>query len=202
MTDVREPAVTGRPDRLMLWCVALGAAGGAVTSVVFAAIRVAELLGPAPRSLDLVTSEPLTGISDPVISGEYTSVALEVARLSAAPTALLAAGALIGGLGIAAAALVITRLGLRLLGRAPVLPTIAGHTVATGALLAVTSLAAQGATGFGQMLAADDLEAVVAGLPLGFEVELTPIVAGLALSVLGFVITLGERFERDAEGLV
>ncbi len=202
MNELRELSVAGRMDRLMLWCVVVGAVGGAMTALVFTAIRVAELVGAAPRPLELVTSQPLSDIAGPVETAVYTSIALEVDRLSAAPTGLLVAGALIGGLGIAATALAIARLGSRLLGRSPVLPTIAGHTVAAGGILAITSLAAQGTTGFGQMLAADELAAAVDGLPLGFTIELTPIVAGLALSVLGFVITLGERFERDAEGLV
>src|SRR5690606_14273161 len=73
---------------------------------------------------------------------------------------------------------------------------VAGMALLFGGLLS------QAATGFGTMQAALDIDPTHSVFDVGFWFDPAPLFGGFAIMALGIAFQLGERLQRDTEGLV
>lgn len=188
-----------RGDRVALWLILAGAAAFSALTVVFGLLHGIGLFVSGQAAVTLLTASELPAdVSALVVAGEF-SHATVVAELSAGARALLGTGALLATLTSLAVSLPIAYLCWSLLHRAPFRRSLFIAVLAAGAALSIGSTLHQAVTGFGQMMAGAEL-----GAPflVGFEFDPVPILGGFAVLALALAFQIGQRMQRDTEGLV
>lgn len=175
------------------------------------AIAVATALGSGSVELALPASAALPAgtIGDPdaagiprILNGTFTTATVGIADLGAAPRVLVALGAGFAALTQVAIALAIAYLCWRLYKGNPFVASVTRAVWLAAASLAIGSLLSQALLGFASWTAIDDLRLDAAAFPLELSIDLVPILAGLALLLIASAFELGERLQRDTEGLV
>lgn len=197
-STTRGARVAGVAEKTILGVIAGASIAIGIVDAVFAMLRIVEL-GRGPVTL---TGVPL---NDPRPAGfagaTFDTVALQVADLSAGGRAALMGATAASALLVVGICAVLAWLCVRVfLGR----PFVASATWGIGIvaiLVLVSGMLGPLLTGIGNAEAA----AVVGGgeLPLFlFELDLAPLGWGFALAVVAGAFELGQRLQRDTEGLV
>lgn len=175
------------------------------------AIAVANALGGESVELALPASAalPSNAIGDPdaagvprILNGTFTTAMVSIADLGPVTRGVTALGAGLSALTYVAIALAVAHLCWRLHKGNPFVTSATRSVWLAAAALSIGSLLSQFLLGFATWLAIDELRLDAAQFPLEMHLDLIPILAGLALLLIASAFQLGERMQRDTEGLV
>jgi len=186
-------------------------AGGA------AAIAVVDLIGSVTRTIRTLTAESVIvagmALEDAsadriaeapsVSAAAFDSVTVTAEGLSMSPRVLLAVADLLGVLGVISLCIVVAWLCVRIFTGRP-FTKAATWGIATAALVVmVGGLFSQAVRANAHFEVTDELGLTAAGLPT-FEmtIDLAPIGWALALAVIAGAFEIGQRMQRETEGLV
>jgi len=139
-----------------------------------------------------------------VTGGGYETAAVEVFGLNVGSRVLLAAAAVVGTLATVFVALTIAYLCQRLRRGDPFVSTLSRATFAASLTLMIGGVFGQGLSIAAAWLASDELNAARHSnefIP-GGPADYTPVIAGIVLGVIAAAFRVGERMQRDTEGLV
>lgn len=198
-TPTRVGRALNLAEKALLGLFAGAGAAVALTEFGFLIARVADLLGAAHVTLDDV---PLQAPVDAALAGAtYDRVDLEVTGLSGGGVAALGAATVTQSLLLIGAALVVAWLSLRIFLRRPFARSATWGLGLVSILTLVTGLLNPLFTGIANAEAAALLD--VDALP-AFLIEISPahIGCGLALAVVAGAFEIGQRMQRDVEGLI
>ena len=183
----------------------------AAVAVAGGVVAVAESLGGESLEMTLPASAslPTAVLGDPeatgqprVLSGQFTHASASIADLGLAPRVLHAAGSGILSLTAVTVALALAYLCWTLYKRRPFLAATTRAIEVAAAALLVGGFAGPALLGFSAWTAIDQLGLDQDLLPLSLQIDLMPVVAGVALAIVAMAFQLGERMQRDTEGLV
>lgn len=202
--------ITGTAERTGLLVIQFLAIVFAAVTLGAGAIAVATALGSESVELALPASATLPAgtIGDPdaagtrILDGTFTTAVASIAGLGTAPRVAAAVGAGLSALTYVAIALAVAYLCWRLYKGNPFVASVTRAVWLAAASLAIGSLLSQALLGFSSWLAIDALRLDAAQFPLEVNLDLTPILAGLALLLIASAFQLGERLQSDTEGLV
>lgn len=200
------------PTRSNLNAIALVALLVAAVAVWVGASKIASAFSPVffvtlPTSVDVPDTSPTNGAVPgipTVIGGQFDTATVAAAGLGTSARLLIAAAALVGMLATVLVALAIAYLCRRLRRGDPFIPTLSRAIFVAALTLMIGGVIGQGLTVAGAWLACDELNAArhshefVPGGPIDFA----PIIAGIVLGVIAAAFRIGERLQRDTEGLV
>lgn len=208
-TPAPTPPPARSSRRMERGVVGLFAAAAAVIGLTLAmpAIRrIGEIV--SDRSpVRLLTSEPVPTGSESggatLISAHFDSASVVASGLSDGARTLLAVGAGVGALTLAATAGAVMYFLLLLLWKRPFHRSLVVATQLAGAALLIGGIVSAGVSGLGTMMAATELNPV-AGDVFDVAAAFDPAVffAGIGVLALSFVFDRGARMQRDTEGLV
>lgn len=195
-----------RGDRAVLWVVFGGALLYSAITAALGAIRsyvTFVAAGETPVAL-FASQEVPTGLggSAAIVSGSFTDAALVVTGLSDGVRALLGTGAVLATLTSLAVSLAVAYFLWALLKERPFRASVTVAAMIAGGALLLGGLLHQAVTGFGTMQAAVELDPEGAVFDIGMWFDLTPLFGGFAIMALGFAFQLGERLQRETDGLV
>lgn len=187
------------------------AGAAAAIAIVETVLLIQRVIGLASSSPTLVQGMRVTDVDAPGIlaaspqlaSAQVESVALTIDDLAATPRGYLIVAAILGSLLTIGVCAVVAWLCLRVfVGR----PFVRSATWGIGAVAILVILGGIGSSFFGAIAHAEiarDLGLTGAGLPaLELVIDLSPFGWGLALAVVAGAFELGQRMQRDTEGLV
>jgi hypothetical protein len=166
------------------------------------------LLGEEPLRLSLQPGwdeqgrETAAGITS--VMPETIAVAVEASALSGDAVVLLIAGSTLAAL-VAATVAGALAFGLRRIAAGdPFHHSMYRATLLAGLTLSIGMTIATGVEGFGLMMAADELNTLLASesFAIGFQLDFAPLFIGLAILGLAAVFRAGERLQRETAGLV
>lgn len=198
-------------ERIGLLVIQFMAIVFAAVTLGFGAIAVATALGSGIVELTLPASAALPSgtIVDPdavgtsrILDGTFTTATVSIADLGTAPRVVTALGAGFSALTYVAIALAVAHLCWRLYKGNPFVASVTRTVGIAATSLAIGSLLSQFLLGFASWVAIDELHLDAAQFPLEMHIDLIPILAGLALLLIASAFGLGERMQRDTEGLV
>lgn len=205
----------------------IGTVVNAIAMLVNQAVQVALPVQQFwPEIYPWITLDPAPAAS--VVGGGFTTADVLVAGLGMDARLLLAAGNLVQGLTFVVIAVVIGILCHRLLGGSPFRPLLARSMTWAAVAIAVGGIVWQilleiggslasrqvlGATGWRADAPTPEMmeylratfDTYPTGLPLpypGFQIELWPLLLGLAFAAVAIAFRRSERLQRDTEGLV
>ena len=202
-----------RADRIALLVLAfIAAAGSLVGALVHFALGTTRL-APGETHVEVLTSMELPHAGTPgagdepgIISAGFDTARIVATGLSDATRLVLGAGTIITALTILVVGGAIAWLLALAASGKPFRRSLRVSTRAAGTALTFGPLLALGLTGLGQMWAADELRHLADDVLVpGFSVPLLAFaipVVGLAVLALSYVFDVGERLQRDTEGLV
>ncbi|MBL5973850.1 MAG: hypothetical protein D3X82_08825 [Candidatus Leucobacter sulfamidivorax] len=203
MTTTRLPAL-GRADRGIITAfLVIGVFGGGFIAGLGIVTGIFRVLDPSGAPIALLADIPLErGAGIVEAHGDRLLVTPET--LSAGPLWLLAIADILLALTIGIVTASITFVLVRVLQRKLFHRTMQTALVAAGGTIAIGSLLHQGARGFGQAFAADELNPALGGVATpGFEISMIfPVLVGLGIVALAYVFRAGNRLQRETEGLV
>lgn len=193
-----------RGDRGALWAFIFAGIALTTTTAVLAAIRISSLLGPGPTPIEVefagLPAETVVGTS--TLSFDVTSATLEVTELS--PVALVAgiAAPALSTLVTATIAVCLIALAASLI-RGQIFSKRNSRLVVTAGLTGIIGLVAVNV--LKTVLANDVLFGATDGqsnyMVLRFEPG-TYLLAAFVIALVSSVFVIGERMQRDSEGLV
>lgn len=196
-------------EKTVLGMITGGALAIAATEAVFLVRR--QLVGLASDSPTTVSgmtlqdapADRVAEASALITSAQYENVAITVESLPAEARGYLMAAAILSSLLVIGICGVVAWLCVRVfVGR----PFVRSATWGIGAASILVILAALGTpflTGLAHAEIVESLNLEAAGLPLFMlELDLAPLGWGLALAVVAGAFELGQRMQRDTEGLV
>lgn len=182
---------------------AIALAAGAISVATAAASESVEMRLPSAVSL------PASAVGDPeatgvprILDGTLTTAVADVADPGPAVRTLLALGSGFGALVAVALALAVAHLCWRLYKGNPFVASVTRTMWIAAAALTIGSLLSQSLLGFASWQALTELNLDAAQFPLEMFFDLVPVFAGLALLLVASAFQLGERMQRDTEGLV
>lgn len=194
-----------RSDRGVLWAVLIGAVAYAAVALVTGAthsMQVFFVAGETPVALLTSVEVPQTEGTATMISGAFTDASVTASGLSGFARGMLGTGVLLGMLTALTVSLALAYFCVSLLRKRPFRRSLTIAALIAGAALLFGGLLGQAATGFGTMQAALDLDSAAEIFEVGFWFDVTPLFGGFAIMALGVAFQLGERLQRDTEGLV
>jgi hypothetical protein len=193
----------GRGDRIGVTVVGIGALVVAAITLGATVIQVIGEITSATVRLDVMADSPasaLTG-SGGIDSARWTGAAIEASGAAPGDRMLLAAGTLLTGLSWVAVALAVAYLCRRLVQGSPFAATVTRVAIFTAFTVIV------GPT-LGRLLTDLATNTIVIAahahdpLVVGFGFDAGTWAAGLALALVALAFRVGERLQRDTEGLV
>jgi len=200
------------PTRSNLNAISFVALLAAAVAIGAGAIRIASAFAETV-DITLQTSTPVTttqliqGVtpaSPSVLSGQFDLATVSVWGPSTGARILIAAAALVGILATVVVALAIAYLCQRLRRGDPFVPALSRAMFVASLTLMVGGVIGQGLTVAAAWLVSDELDSARSThefIP-GGPADYTPIVAGIVLGVIAAAFRIGERMQRDTEGLV
>lgn len=195
-----------RGDRIVLWFVLAGALGYSLVTLIVGAGHSAQVMfaaGETPLSLLASTPAPTDlGGGAAIVSARFTDASLTVSGLSTFARVMLSTGAVVGVITSLAVSLAVTYFCWSLLRARPFRRSVTVTALVAGIALLFGGLLSQAATGFGTMQAASDIDPAHAVFDMAFWFDPAPLFGGFAIMALGVAFQLGERLQRDTEGLV
>lgn len=193
-------------DRVVLWFVFAGALAYSLVTLVFGAGHSAQLIfaaGETPVSLLASVPAPTDFDGDAVIvSGGFTDASLTVSGLSTFARVMLSTGAVLAVVATLTVSLSVAYFCWSLLRARPFRRSVTVTALVAGMAMLFGGLLSQAATGFGTIQAAADIDPDHAVFDMGFWFDPAPLFGGFAIMALGVAFQLGERMQRDTEGLV
>lgn len=220
MTDIR-PSTHPRLDRVDDWglrAITGGALLVGVTGLVTLVLRAIHLLTAESLSVDGLqlanaASPPFANDASAIVGAHYDSVTLVIEGLPAGLRWLMVSHTVVAALLGIGLCLIVFILGMRLLERRPFVRSATWSIFSASVLVMVTGMLAP------LLRAISDAEVVqflgdavtlssdtglgAEGLVLfGLTIDPAPFGWGLALGVVAAAFQLGERLQRDTEGLV
>lgn len=193
-------------DRAVLWTVLVGAIAYALVTLIFRAGYVTQVMfaaGETPVALLTSAAVPTDlGGDATIVSGSFTDAALTVSGLSTFARVMLSIGAGVGLIASLAVAVAVAYFCWSLLRARPFRRSLTIATLVAGTAMSIGGLLSQALTGFGMMQAALDIDPAVTVFDVGFWFDPAPLIGGFAIMALGIAFQLGERLQRDTEGLV
>ena len=191
-------------EKSILGFIAGASAAVGVLETVFLVRQIADLVGSDPTTLTGVTlAEPVpaeVGGSAGVVSAEYDTVTLVIAGLPDGPRAALIAAAALTSLLTIGICAVLAWLCLRVfVGK----PFVRSATLGIGGIAILILLAGLGAPFLRGIASTEAVIQVGADDALLIaDVDLAPLGWAFALLVIVAAFEIGQRLQRDAEGLV
>lgn len=202
-------------DRAGLWVVGVGAALVAAFHVVGLVLAARQTFGDEPLEVTGVTlgvgaMPSLTERVPAVVDASYDSLTLVVESVPALARWLLWGAEATRSLAAIGVCLALVWLCVRVWRRRPFGRSLTVALVVTGSLVIVGGMLPQLLAGMGRAEVVDHLGARALADALGdgtvttfaVELSLAPVGIGLALGVVAAAFEIGERLQRDAEGLV
>lgn len=155
-----------------------------------------------PVSVDV--TELATNGTASVTGGDVTQADLAVVGLSMAARLLLGSGTLLLVLVQVMVAVAVVALTRQILAGRPFVPAIRRLTLAAALVVLTGGILGQALYGFGNFQVAAELNDDSTGtvFPTTLLIDSTPIVVGVILVLIATAFTVGERLQRDSDGLV
>lgn len=185
-------------EKTILGFIAGAAAAVGVTEIVFLVQRIVGLAAGPVTFSGMPTSAPL----DAGFAGAtFSAVTLTVPELSTGGRAAMIGAAIVSSLLAVGICAVLAWLCVRMFLRKPFVASATWGIGVVAILVIASGLGAPALTGIGRAEAASALG--VEQLPtLLVELDLAPIAWGFALAVVAAAFELGQRLQRDSDGLV
>lgn len=208
MSSAASPVIH-KADRIALWVIA---AVAFALSLVWAIVAGVRAVGPyvfdEPVAVDLLLTDgstalaSLDGVVDSRAESEVVSVAVDA--FSAGPMAQIVATSTLAALIIAFVSAVVGFTIVRITQGRPFQRSLYTLGISAGSVLALGGLLTEGLGGGGRMVLANELNTRLGDdrFVVGFTLNPAPIAIGFAIIALATVFLLGERLQRDTEGLV
>ena len=197
-----------RFGRGLTWTVLVGAVGWGLLATVAGIVTVLAQLVQDRFDVTLLADTPLpdaaSGGTARLVDGSFDTAEVTVTGLSALPRFLLT---LEGSTALATTLLVsatVVYFCWSVLNRRPFNRPVFWLVALVGYALILGTVLGQGFGGLGRMIAAGELngDAPDGFWPLAVLVDLAPAGTGLVLLVAAAAITLGQRLQRETDGLV
>lgn len=136
-------------------------------------------------------------------AGQYTSATLLVGSLSPGAMAMIVAGQLLEAAVVVVAALAVARFCTAVLTGRPFVRSVTRTVTLLAAVILIGGLVAQSVAGVGDLIAGFELMGTL-DEPVypGALFDGTPFVVGISLLAAALAFRLGERMQRDVDGLV
>ena len=194
----------GLVEKTILGCIAGAAAAVGIVTLVFLAQRIVELaVGTETTLFDVVLAEPLAPAFDSpaVVAASADTATLTVVGLPDAARGALIGAAVAGSLVTIGVCTVLAWLCLRVFVGRPFVRSASWGIGVVAVLVLVSGLGVPLLTGIahaetGLALGLDELA------PFSVKIDLAPIGWCFALAVVGAAFEIGQRLQRDTEGLV
>ena len=197
-----------RFGRGLTWSVLVGAVGWGLLATVAGIVTVLAQLVQDRFDVTLLADTPLpdaaSGSTARLVDGSFDTAEVTVTGLSALPRFLLT---LEGATAVATTLLVSATVAYfcwGVLRRRPFSRPVFALVALVGYALLLGTILGQGFGGLGRMIAAGELNGTgVDGFwPLATQVDLGPAGTGLVLLVAAAAISIGQRMQRDTDGLI
>ncbi|MET0955455.1 MAG: hypothetical protein ABWY68_05850 [Cryobacterium sp.] len=204
----RAARLERRLSRLFTWTVLIGAVAWGLLAAVIGTVTVIGQLISDRFAVTLLADAPLPGSASAgtatLTSGTFDSADVTIAGLSPLPRFLLT---LEGSTALATTLLVsatVVYFCWTVLRRRPFTRPVFWLVALVGYALIVGTILGQGFGGIGRMIAAGELnrDPVEGFWPMATLVDLAPAGTGLVLLVAAGAISLGQRLQRDTDGLI
>ncbi|SJN46566.1 hypothetical protein FM104_15045 [Microbacterium esteraromaticum] len=193
----------GRADSIAVLVILIAGAGlggfiagrGLITGMF-------RLLDPSRYPIELLADIPVSAGSG-ILDAHGDSLIVTAAALPTSAVWLFALSDLIGAAAIGLVTAAFAYALARIVQRKPFHRSMRTAAVIAGLAITFGSLFSQALRGFGQMVAADDLNPSLGDVAqVGFLFEPLPILIGFAVLALTYVFQAGARMQKDTEGLV
>lgn len=201
------PSGLGRADTIALWLFTGVTAFFGVAVLVGVVPAIVELFAE-DVSLSVSASQPVpvdaaTGTAR-IISGEFDRADLQVTGVDLWPRIALAIALALSSLCTAAIAATIVALCLGILSGRPFVRSVAWVLTTASLVLIAGNLigAFFNTVAMFSIVAALNPDPVEAVFPFASEYDLTPLLIGLVFGAVATAFQLGQRMQRDTEGLV
>lgn len=197
-----------RSARGLTWTVLVGAVGWGLLATVAGIVTVLAQLVQDRFDLTLLADTPVpdaaSGGTARLVDGSFDTAEVTVTGLSALPRFLLT---LEGATAVATTLLVSATVAYfcwGVLRRRPFSRPVFALVALVGYALLLGTILGQGFGGLGRMIAAGELNGAGADgfWPLATVVDLGPAGTGLVLLVAAGAISIGQRMQRDTDGLI
>ena len=204
----RDARLERRLGRVLTWMVLVGAVVFGALSVGIGTFSLIDQLIRDRFSVTLLVDAPLPAAASAgtahLVDGAFNTAQVTVSGLSSLPRFLLT---LEGATALATGLLVSVTIGYfcwSVLRRRPFSRPVFWLVALVGYALILGTVLGQGFGGLGRMIAAGELNGVVPDgfWPLAVLVDLAPAGTGLVLLVAAAAISLGQRLQRETDGLV
>lgn len=193
-----------RTDRSILTVfLIIGVFGGGFIAGLGIINGVFRVIDPSRYPIELLADIPLeTGAG--IIEAYGDRLVVHAESLSTSALWLLAAADILLALTIACVTAAFSHVLFRVLQRKLFHRGMQTAAFVAGGAISIGSILHQGALGFGQAFAADDLNEALGGVATpGFEIHmLFPVIVGIGITAAAYVFRAGNRLERETEGLV
>ncbi len=196
-----------RGDRVIAWVILGGAAIVGLATLVQGIYTItSELIGnrfAITLAADLQVPQPTDPGMAKIVEGAFTEASVTVSNLTGAPVGLLIAGhtaTILTSVIIATAVILLCK---GVVSGTPFTRPISISIIAVSATLMVGSLLSQAFYGFAGVFAGEQISQSSdfwAAFSISFDG--TPIMAGFVIAIVAFAFELGNRMQRDTEGLI
>jgi hypothetical protein len=182
-----------------------------------AAIALIDVVGIIARTVTTMTADAVTvrgmALADPsaeriadapsVIDATFDSVTLSVEGLSTSPRVLLAIADMLGVIGVISLCVVVAWLCVRIFTGRPFTKAATWGIASASLIVMFGGLMSQAVRANAYFEITDELSLETVGLA-GFEmsIDLAPLGWGFALAVIAGAFEIGQRMQRDTDGLV
>lgn len=180
-------------------------AGGALLWGVFAFVgMLTNETVPVTQPISLDVTGIATDGPASVAGGDTTFAEVSLAGLSTAARLLLGGGTLILALVQVLIAIAVVALCRQLLAGRPFVPALGRLLEAVAIVVLAGGMIGQALYGFGNFQVASELntDPIGSGFPLTMHLDSTPFVVGIVIALLATAFKIGERLQRDTDGLV
>jgi hypothetical protein len=203
-TSTRARRAANLTEKFILGAIAGGAAAIAIVDLVFLVQRIVDLVTPGPTVLTgavLDTPIDVASESPAVTAASADTVTLTVAELPGAAITALVAAAVVGTLLTVGICAVVAWLCVRVLLAKPFVRSATWGIGIVAILVLLAGLGGPLLTGIAHAEAAQALD-ITELAPFMVTVDLAPLGWTFALTVVAAAFEIGQRLQRDQDGLV
>lgn len=203
-TSTRARRAANLTEKFILGAIAGGAAAIAIVDLVFLVQRIVDLVTPGPTVLTgAVLNRPIDVASESsaVTAASADTVTLTVTELPGAAVAALVAAAVVGTLLTVGICAVVAWLCVRVLLAKPFVRSATWGIGIVAILVLLAGLGGPLLTGIAHAEAAQALD-ITELAPFMVTVDLAPLGWTFALTVVAAAFEIGQRLQRDQDGLV
>ena len=207
-TLARLKRFDARLERPTLWTFFGAAILVAIASLTVGLVGLIRALSTDRIPLSLLVDTDLPPEADAgtanLVEGTYASASVLISDLSPAPVLLWALGQVIALATTTLICAAVAHLCWKLLHRQAFDRSVSWMAISVGFLLTIGTILGSGFGGLGLMMASSELGPVSPGRfwTPGFELDLTPMLAGFVILLVAMAFEAGTRLQRDTEGLV